>query len=160
MRLEALIGSTVAVLAFSAYACAAERESGATIEFRCAGKLADDGSAAPGGKGPTLTFEVSAAFGEGEILALVDPETRKLEQPLYDAETTSGPLRFGDGDAATIVWTRMSGRDGPLTGEAVLSDGNVAALSIDRPSEAAGARPFILFLAADVSLYRGVCSEK
>lgn len=143
----------------SAYACPARAETGATIELSCAGGLAEGRSGAAVVKGTAIALEVSATFGEGEILALVEPQTRKIEPPLYDAEATSGALRFSDGDATTIIWTRMSGRDGPLLGVAVLSDGDVLTLSVDRPSGGAG-RAFALFLAADSSLYRGHCTPK
>jgi hypothetical protein len=58
--------------------------------------------------GAEVKFEVSATFGEGATVALVDPETSALRQPLYDAETTIGHPRFVGGEEATIVWTRMS----------------------------------------------------
>ena len=80
-----------------------------------------------------MKFEVSATFGEGAIVALVDPETKAILKPLYDAESTSGHLKFSDGEETTVVWTRMSGADGALMGEAILSDGEVLALT-DRAS--------------------------
>jgi hypothetical protein len=105
-----------------------------------------------------VAFAVSATFGEGEILALVDPETKAVERTLYDAEATSGALRFKDGSEATIVWTRMSGVSGPLLGQAIASDGDVVALSIDRAPDSSAGRPFTLFRAAGADLYRGVCA--
>ena len=149
-----------AVVSGSSGAWGAGDEAGSAIELSCAGKLAEGGFAANGAKGSAVAVEASARFGEGGVLALVDPETRKVDRPLYDAEATSGPLLFSDGDATTIVWTRMSGREGPLLGQAVLSDGNVLALSIGRPSESGRERPFTLYLAGDGSLYRGVCALK
>ena len=35
-----------------------------------------------------------------------------------------GLLTFGGGEETTIAWTRMSGADGALMGEAILSDGD------------------------------------
>jgi hypothetical protein len=102
-------------------------------------------------------FEVSATFGEGAIVALVDPETGAVRQPLYDAESTTGYLRFSDGEERTIVWTRMSGAEGALIGEAIMSDGDVLALTIEQGSEATQ-RPFVLFAAAPASLFRGTCA--
>ena len=104
-----------------------------------------------------MKFEVSASFGEGAIVALVDPATNAVRQPLYDAKSTSGRLRLGDGGEATIVWTRMSGADGALVGEAIMSDGDVLALSIDPASGATTGRPFVLFAASPSSLFRGAC---
>ncbi len=95
-------------------------------------------------------------FGEGAIVALVDPESSAVLKPLYDAESTTGHLRFTDGEETTIVWTRMSGADGPLIGEAIMSDGDVLSLSIEQGSEGTQ-RPFVLFAAAHLSLFRGTC---
>jgi hypothetical protein len=102
-------------------------------------------------------FEVSATFGEGAIVALVNPETGAVLKPLYDAETTTGRLSFSDGEETTIVWTRMSGAEGALGGEAIMSDGDVLALTIEQGSEATQ-RPFVLFAAAPASLFRGTCA--
>ncbi len=99
-----------------------------------------------------------AAFGEGAIVALVDPDSSAVREPLYDAESTSGRLRFSDGEETTVVWTRMSGLGGALVGEAIMSDGDVLALSIEQGSDAAAERPFVLFAAASASLFRGACS--
>ena len=104
-----------------------------------------------------MKFEVSATFGEGAIVALVDPETNAILKPLYDAESTSGHLKFGDGEETTVVWTRMSGADGALTGEAIMSDGDVLALTIEQGSQGAH-RPFTLFAAVSASLLRGTCA--
>ena len=109
----------------------AERE----LTFHCAGRASEDGSLPSFASGAEVKFEVSATFGEGAIVALVDPETSVVLKPLYDAETTIGHLRFSDGEEATIVWTRMSGADGALMGEAIMSDGDVLALTIEQGSE-------------------------
>jgi len=137
---------------------AAERTPSVTLA--CAGRLAF-GLAPPSfASGSELTFEASVTFGEGEILALVDPETKAVERVLYDAESTSGSLRFKDGDESTIVWTRMSGAAGPLLGQAIASDGDVATLSIERAPEGSRDRPFVLFATASASLYRGTCAAR
>ena len=70
-------------------------------------RRADIGRAKPSpfASGDEAKFEVSATFGEGAIVALVDPETSAIRQPLYDAESTSGRLSFSDGEETTIVWT-------------------------------------------------------
>lgn len=112
----------------------------------------------PSRAGDDAKFEVSATFGEGAIVALVDPETSAIRQPLYDAESTSGRLSFSDGEETTIVWTRMSGADGALVGEAITSDGDALALSIEQASGEKTERPFVLFAAASASLFRGICA--
>ena len=99
-----------------------------SITFDCAGRTSEGRSLPSFASGAEAKFEVSATFGEGAIVALVDPETSAVRQPLYDAESTSGRLRFSDGEETTIVWTRMSGADGALVGEAIMSDGDVLAL--------------------------------
>ena len=106
-----------------------------------------------------MKFGVSATFGEGATIALVDPETNAIRQPLYDAETTIGHLKFSGGEETTIVWTRMSGADGALMGEAILSDGDVLALTIERAAQGTAQRPFVLFAAASASLVRGTCAS-
>jgi hypothetical protein len=138
-------------------ATANERASG-VMKLDCDGKVALGQGKPTFTNGPELAFRVSASFGGGETLALVDPETRAVQRTLYDAEVTYGSLQFRDGDEATIVWTRMSGAAGPLLGQAIGSDGDILALSIDRAPEGASDRPFVLFATASGSLYRGTCS--
>jgi hypothetical protein len=102
-------------------------------------------------------FTVTATFGDGATVALVDPETSKVLKPLYDAETTIGQLGFAGGEETTIVWTRMSGADGALMGEAILSDGDVLALTVD-PAQGTAQRSFTLFAAESATLVRGTCA--
>ncbi len=52
----------------------------------------------------------------------------------------------------------MSGADGALMGEAIMSDGDVLALTIERAAQGATQRPFVLFAAASASLVRGTCA--
>ena len=129
-----------------------------SVTFDCVGRTSNERSlpsfASGGGE---AKFEVSATFGEGAIVALVDPETSLVRRPLYDAESTTGHLRFGDGEETTIVWTRMSGADGALVGGAIMSDGDVLALTIEQGPDATQ-RPFVLFAAAPASLLRGTCA--
>jgi hypothetical protein len=129
-----------------------------SITFDCAGRTSETRSLPSFAVGGEAKFEVSATFGEGAIVALVDPETSAVLKPLYDAETTIGHLRFSDGEEATIVWTRMSGVDGALIGEAIMSDGDVLTLTIEPASEGTSQRPFVLFAAASASLVRGTCA--
>jgi hypothetical protein len=127
------------------------------LTFDCAGRTSEGRDAPPFASGAEAKFEVSATFGEGALVALVDPETGAVRRPLYDAESTSGRLRFSDGEETTIVWTRMSGADGVLVGEAIMGDGDVLALTIERGSEGGTERPFVLFSAEPTSLFRGAC---
>lgn len=129
-----------------------------SMTFDCAGRISEARSLPPFASGGEAKFEVSATFGEGAIVALVDPETSAIHEPLYDAESTSGRLRFSGGEETTIVWTRMSGAEGALVGEAIMSDGDVLALSIERASEGTAGRLFTLFAATSASLFRGTCS--
>jgi hypothetical protein len=129
-----------------------------SVIFDCAGRTSDAKNLPPFASGAQVKFEVSATFGEGAIVALVDPETSAVRQPLYDAESTSGRLNFNDSDETTIVWTRLSGADGALVGEAIMSDGDVLALSIEQGSEASTERRFVLFAAASASLFQGACT--
>jgi hypothetical protein len=133
----------------------AKEAPGAT--FDCVGRTSDERGPPSFASGGEAKFQVSATFGEGAIVALVDPETSTVRQPLYDAESTTGHLRFSDGEETTIVWTRMSGAEGVLVGEAIMSDGDVLALTIEQGPEATQ-RPFVLFAAAPASLFRGTCA--
>jgi hypothetical protein len=130
----------------------AKEAPGAT--FDCVGRTSDERGRPSFASGGEAKFQVSATFGEGAIVALVDPETSTVRQPLYDAESTTGHLRFSDGEETTIVWTRMSGAEGALVGAAIMSDGDVLALTIEQGSEAT----FVLFAAAPASLFRGTCA--
>ena len=127
------------------------------MTFDCAGRTSDAKSLPSFASGAEAKFEVSATFGEGAIVALVDPETSAVLKPLYDAESTSGRLSFSNGEETTIVWTRTSGADGALIGAAIMSDGDVLSLTIEQRSEG-GQRPFALFAAGYSSLFRGTCA--
>ena len=59
------------------------------MTFNCAGQ-SEGRSLRHFASGSEAKFEVSATFGEGAVVALVDPETGAVRQPLYDAESTSG----------------------------------------------------------------------
>jgi hypothetical protein len=128
------------------------------MTFDCAGRTSQAGSFPSFASSGEAKFEVTATFGEGAIVALVDPETSAIRQLLYDAESTSGRLSFSDGEETTIVWTRMSGGDGALIGEAIMSDGDVLSLSIEQRTEGTAHRQFVLFAAAHASLFRGTCA--
>jgi hypothetical protein len=127
------------------------------ITFDCTGRESGGRSLPSFASGGQAKFTVSATFGEGATVALIDPETGAVLKPLYDAETTVGRLRFGDGEETTVVWTRMSGADGALMGAAIMSDGDVLALTIDPAPQGAAQRPFVLFAAASANLVRGTC---
>jgi hypothetical protein len=128
------------------------------ITFDCAGRASEGRGLPSFASGGEAKFTVSATFGEGATVALVDPETSAVLKPLYDAETTIGHLRFGDGEETTIVWTRMSGADGALMGAAIMSDGDVLALTINPAPQGTTQRSFIVFSAASASLVRGTCT--
>ena len=132
-------------------------EKASSVIFDCAGRTSD-GTNLSFASGGEAKFEVSATFGEGAIVALADAESSAILKPLYDAETTIGHLGFSDGEEATIVWTRMSGADGALMGEAIMSDRDVLALTIDPAFKGTTERPFTLFAAASASLVRGTCA--
>ena len=136
---------------------AAVGKEAVSLTFNCGGRTSDEKSLASFASAGEAKFEVSATFGEGAIVALLSPETNAVLGPLYDAETTTGHLSFSDGEETTIVWTRMSGVDGILVGEAITSDGDVLTLTIERGAKAVAQRPFVLFAAASASLFRGTC---
>ena len=54
-----------------------------SITFECAGRTSDEKNLAAFSTGAEVKFEVSVTFGEGAIVALVDPEIkRRPEAPL------------------------------------------------------------------------------
>jgi hypothetical protein len=146
-------------LSWSDHSALAGAKENSSITFDCAGHAPAEKSPPHFAGGGEVKFEVSATFGEGAIVALVDPETKAILRPLYDAESTSGHLQFSDGEETTVVWTRMSGADGALMGEALLSDGEVLALTIERAAQGTADRSFLLFAAAQPSLVRGTCAS-
>ena len=52
----------------------------------------------------------------------------------------------------------MSGADGALMGEAIMSDGDVLTLTIEQTSGGTSQRPFVLFAAVPASLVGGTCA--
>ena len=130
-----------------------------SIILDCNGRASEGSGPTSFASGGETGFEVNATFGEGATVALIDPETSAVLKPLYDAETTIGQLRFGGGEETTVVWTRMSGADGALMGEALLSDGEALALTIERAAQGTADRSFLLFAAAQPSLVRGTCAS-
>ncbi len=157
MLLAACCSFPAPLLASAKELSAAGPERASSITFDCTGQTSDGRGSPPFASGGEVKFTVSATFGEGATVALVDPETSALLRPLYDAETTVGRLRFGDGEETTVVWTRMSGVDGALMGAAIMSDGDVLALTIEQRPQGK-ARPFVLFAASSASLARGTCA--
>jgi hypothetical protein len=144
-------------LSWAEDASVATAKAALTVTFDCVGRTSDESSPPSFAHRGEAKFEVSATFGEGAIVALVNPETNAVLKTLYDAEATTGHLSFSEGEETTIVWTRMSGVDGVLVGEAIMSDGDVLALTIEQGSEATQ-RPFVLFAAAPASLFHGTCA--
>jgi hypothetical protein len=86
------------------------------VTFECTSRASEGRSLPSFASGGEAKFEVSATYGEGATVALIDPETSAVLRPLYDAETTVGRLSFGDGEETTIVWTRMCRAGGALMG--------------------------------------------
>jgi hypothetical protein len=94
-------------LSWSDNSAVAGAKENSSITFDCAGHAPDEKSPPHFASGSEVKFEVSATFGEGAIVALVDPETNAILKPLYDAESTSGHLKFSDGEETTVVWTQI-----------------------------------------------------
>ena len=160
-----VFGLTVAALMTVAapkqFAVGAQTPEGAnSLRLSCSGRLAFGRTFRSSEAQLSLEFEVLVRFGEGEILALVDPETSKVDTALYDAEVASGEMRLKSEDAMRVIWTRLSGDTGPLIGEAIAGDGDLLALSVERQEAGGERRPFALFAAAGATAYRGVCLRR
>jgi hypothetical protein len=108
-------------------------------------------------RGAALSFETSVPFGEGGFIGLSDPETGKIETPLYDMEVLTGSFRIDREAPQAIVWTRATGQRGWFVGQVIGSDGELFSLTIRNPPAGSSARPFVLFSTAASSAYRGTC---
>jgi hypothetical protein len=125
------------------------------LDLKCAGAIFAGQNGAPARA--TIAFEVTVPFGDGDFLALANPETGKPEKLLRDMEVLSGSFRIEREAPQTIVWTRTAGRSGSLTGQVIGSDGEIFSLTIAGAPAGFMERPFVLFSSAAGALTRGSC---
>jgi hypothetical protein len=125
------------------------------LNLKCAGDLVFSQPLSTSAR--SIAFQAIVPFGDGYFLALTNPETRAIERPLYDMEVLSGSLQVEGAPPETIVWTRTSGRNGEIVGQAIASDGEMFSLAVERAPVGSSRRPFTLFGTAGSSLYRGAC---
>jgi hypothetical protein len=130
-------------------------DDSAPLTLECAGELAFSLPLAKSAN--AISFLTTVPFGEGNFLALANPETGKIERPLYDMEVLSGSFQVAERPPEAIVWTRTSGRSGELIGQAIASDGQIFSLAIQKAAAGSALRPFVLFGTAAATLYRGNC---
>jgi hypothetical protein len=123
--------------------------------LKCVGEIAF-GAGLPA-RGAALSFETSVPFGEGAFIGLSDPETGKIQTPLYDMEVLTGSFRIDQETSQAIVWTRATGQKGWFVGQVIGSDGELFSLTIRSPPAGSTERPFVLFSTAAASAYRGTC---
>ncbi|MFO1151377.1 MAG: hypothetical protein U1E62_23630 [Alsobacter sp.] len=103
-------------------------------------------------------FTVTVPFGEGESLALLDPETAKPRVTVHAADVLPGALRL-PGEDAVLLWSRAMSRRAPLVGQAIRANGHVVALVLSRPRDASGDRTLTLFDSERAAAWNGLCRE-
>lgn len=151
MRLWAL----TAVLAFAIALIAAPVLADDTVlSFSCELTRPADGPASPDWG---ATFSITVPFGEGESLALLDPETGAVRATIHASDVLAGTLRLPQ-ETLTLVWTRAMSRRAPLVGQAVRGDGHVVVLAVAAPRAGSGARLLQVFDTASALAWPGQCN--
>lgn len=124
------------------------------LNLKCVGAIASSPSI---GAAADISFQTSVPFDEGRFITLSDPESGKVDKPIYDMEASTGSFQIGADPPQTIVWTRATGRNGWFVGEVIGSDGELFSLTIHSAPVGSTERPFALFGTAAGNLYRGHC---
>jgi hypothetical protein len=125
------------------------------LMLKCTGEIAPERNA-PAAR-TSFSFETDVPFGEGNFLALSNPETGKVEKLVYPMEVLTGSFRQERAPPEEIVWTLATSKRGEFVGQVVRSDGQILSLTIASAPKDSAERPFLLFDTAAGSLYRGSC---
>ena len=102
-------------------------------------------------------FTLTVPFGEGSGLALVDPDTQRIERMLFASDVLIGQFS-AHGASETVAWTRASSARAPLLGHIIRSDGHMIVVSLARAGETAAARTVRLYETASGALWSGRCA--
>lgn len=101
-------------------------------------------------------FTASIAFGEGESLALLDPETKAPQGTVHGADVLAGQFAAGS-ETATLLWTRAHSSRGALVGLAIRPDGHVVTLVLERSAGGRDNRRVSVLDSASSKAWPGVC---
>jgi hypothetical protein len=136
----------------------AAAEDDVVLSFACA--VESQASGAPAG-GPAWGREltVTVPFGEGESLALLDPETARPRVTVHPADVLPGALRL-PGEDAVLLWSRAMSRRAPLVGQAIRANGHVVTVLLSRPRDAGGDRTLTLFDSEGAATWDGQCRAR
>lgn len=104
-------------------------------------------------------FSVTVTFGEGESLALLDPETGAPQGMVHRSDVLTGQF-VAPAETGTIVWTRANSRRAPLVGLTVRSDGHVVTLMLDRAAASGPERALTVLDSASAAIWRGSCTAR
>jgi hypothetical protein len=66
-----------------------------------------------------FSFETDVPFGEGDFLALSNPESGKVEKLVYPMEVLTGSFRRERAPPEEIVWTLETSKLGEFIGRVV-----------------------------------------
>lgn len=125
------------------------------LTLACRGDIALAADAPSEAEAP-IAFETTVIFADGELLALVDPETGKPGRPLSPDALTRGSLEIVGREPWPMVWISATGRKATLIGFALKGDASLVSLTIRGPGPD-GARAFTLFDSRGGGVHRGLC---
>jgi hypothetical protein len=144
------------IIALGLAVAPAAADDDVVLTFACDLAHAADSPAATPDWGDAFT--VTVPFGEGESLALLDPESGKVRATIHASDVLAGTLRLPQ-ETATLVWTRAMSRRAPLVGQAARSDGHLVVLALAAPRGGSGARALQLFDTASARAWNGQCRQ-
>jgi hypothetical protein len=101
-------------------------------------------------------FRVTVPFGEGESLALLDPETARPRITVHAADVLPGALKL-PGEDAVLLWSRAMSRRAPLVGQAIRANGHVVTVLLSRPRDGSGDRSLTVFDSESAAAWDGQC---
>lgn len=152
-----MIGPRTALLV-AVLLAAAGPASATALEMKC--RLIDvPAASAPAAPDWGRSFSVSVPFGDGQGLALVDPDSQAILRMLYAADVAVGQF-VTPAEEAPITWTRASSVRARLLGQVIRSDGNLITLAIDRLPENGLDRGARVFDSASGLAWTGACAAK
>jgi hypothetical protein len=153
-------GLAIVAIATIQVACAgagSDRDQHLTeqLTMTCNGRVAASVANSPQNR--EIAFEVRIHTDDGNLLGLVDEESGRVQRLAYDAEISIGSIRFSDGVAQELMWTREKNNGGDFIGEAIRGDGQISALRISKANPISPDYDFVLFETESRSMSEGAC---
>lgn len=103
------------------------------------------------------SFTATVPFGEGVGLALVDPESQKVQRMAHGADVLDGAFAAGD-ETAILVWTRATSARAALIGQAIRGDGHLLTISVARAGAGDAPRAVQVYDTRPDQKWTGACS--